>query len=85
METLAMEKGLLPGGLSYVRLGDKPHSVVIFPGLADATWDVTSGSGISLRNTGGSPNVHGLHRQSQTRYAPRIHDPGHGRRLCEGL
>jgi pimeloyl-ACP methyl ester carboxylesterase len=42
MKRLAMEKGLLPGGLSFVRLGDKPHSVVIFPGLADAAWDVTS-------------------------------------------
>ena len=42
METLAMEKGILSDGLSYVRLGDKPHTVVIFPGLADAAWDVTS-------------------------------------------
>jgi pimeloyl-ACP methyl ester carboxylesterase len=42
MKRLALEKGLLPGGLSYVRLGEKPNSVVVFPGLADAAWDVTS-------------------------------------------
>ncbi len=42
METVAIEKGVLPGGLSYARLGNKAHTIVVFPGLADAAWDVTS-------------------------------------------
>ncbi len=42
METLAMQKGMLPGGLSFARLGNGPHTVVIFPGLADAACDVAS-------------------------------------------
>ncbi len=42
MRARAMEKGLLTGGLSYVRLGNGRRTVVIFPGLADAAWDVTS-------------------------------------------
>ena len=56
METLAIEKGVLPGGLSYVRLGDKAHTIAVFPGLADAAWDVTSADTflIAVRNPGGS-------------------------------
>ena len=42
METLAIEKGVLPGGLFYVRLGEKAHMIAVFPGLADAAWEVTS-------------------------------------------
>src|SRR6266404_3530373 len=42
MNAVAVQKGLLPGGLSYARLGNGPRTVVIFPGLADAAWDVTS-------------------------------------------
>jgi pimeloyl-ACP methyl ester carboxylesterase len=42
MERLALEKGLLPGDLCYVRFGKGAHTVVVFPGLADAAWDVMS-------------------------------------------
>ena len=42
MNAMAVEKGLLSGDLSYVRLGNGPQTVVVFPGLADAAWDVTS-------------------------------------------
>lgn len=37
-----MERGLLGDGLPYVRLGSGQRMVAIFPGLADAAWDVTS-------------------------------------------
>ena len=44
-----MKLGLLAGGLPFVRLGDAPRTLVIFPGLADAAWDVTSrASDVSL-------------------------------------
>jgi len=39
-----MKSGLLTGGLPFVRLGDGDGTLVIFPGLADAVWDVTSSS-----------------------------------------
>jgi len=42
MNAVAVQKGLLSGDLSYVRLGNGPRTVVVFPGLADAAWDVTS-------------------------------------------
>jgi pimeloyl-ACP methyl ester carboxylesterase len=34
--------GLLAGCLPFAQLGDGPRRLVIFPGLADAAWDVTS-------------------------------------------
>jgi pimeloyl-ACP methyl ester carboxylesterase len=37
----AVKHGALTGGLPFVRLGNGPRSLVIFPGLADAAWDVT--------------------------------------------
>ena len=36
-----VKHGLLKGGLPFVRFGNGPRPLVVFPGLADAAWDVT--------------------------------------------
>lgn len=38
----SLTTGRLPGDLPFVRLGDAPEKLIIFPGLADGLWDVTS-------------------------------------------
>jgi len=38
----AVETGVLAGCLPFARFGNARRSLVIFPGLADAAWDVTS-------------------------------------------
>lgn len=38
----AVESGVLAGRLPFARFGNGRRSLVIFPGLADAAWDVTS-------------------------------------------
>jgi pimeloyl-ACP methyl ester carboxylesterase len=42
MSAMEMERGLLGDGLPFVRLGNGRRTMAIFPGLADAAWDVTS-------------------------------------------
>jgi pimeloyl-ACP methyl ester carboxylesterase len=42
MSAMEMERGLLGDGLPFVRLGTGRRTMAIFPGLADAAWDVTS-------------------------------------------
>jgi pimeloyl-ACP methyl ester carboxylesterase len=42
MRAMEMERGLLADDLPFVRLGSGRRTIVIFPGLADAAWDVTS-------------------------------------------
>ena len=42
MRVLEVKSGLLAGCLPFARLGDAPGTLAIFPGLADAAWDVTS-------------------------------------------
>jgi len=42
MSGAAVESGLLAGCLPFARFGNGHRSLVIFPGLADAAWDVTS-------------------------------------------
>lgn len=42
MNVGAVESGLLAGGLPFARFGSGRRNLVIFPGLADAAWDVTS-------------------------------------------
>jgi pimeloyl-ACP methyl ester carboxylesterase len=38
----AVQSGVLAGRLPFVRFGNGARRLVIFPGLADAAWDVTS-------------------------------------------
>jgi pimeloyl-ACP methyl ester carboxylesterase len=42
MNAMEIERGLLADGLPFVRLGSGRRTMAIFPGLADAAWDVTS-------------------------------------------
>jgi pimeloyl-ACP methyl ester carboxylesterase len=42
MNVGAVQSGVLAGCLPFVRFGNGPRTLVIFPGLADAAWDVTS-------------------------------------------
>jgi pimeloyl-ACP methyl ester carboxylesterase len=42
MSAMEMERGLLGDGLPFVRLGRGQRTMAIFPGLADAAWDVAS-------------------------------------------
>lgn len=42
MSSAAVESGILAGCLPFARFGNGRRSLVIFPGLADAAWDVTS-------------------------------------------
>jgi 3-oxoadipate enol-lactonase len=42
MRVRELKTGLLAGCLPFARLGDGPRRLAIFPGLADAAWDVTS-------------------------------------------
>jgi pimeloyl-ACP methyl ester carboxylesterase len=42
MRDAAVESGVLAGCLPFARFGNGRRSLVIFPGLADAAWDVTS-------------------------------------------
>jgi pimeloyl-ACP methyl ester carboxylesterase len=42
MSAMEVERGVLGDGLPFVRLGSGRRTMVIFPGLADAGWDVTS-------------------------------------------
>src|ERR1041385_1295273 len=42
MDVVDGKSGILAGCLPYVRFGSGPRPLVIFPGLADAAWDVTS-------------------------------------------
>jgi pimeloyl-ACP methyl ester carboxylesterase len=42
MSAMEMECGLLGDGLPFLRLGNGHRAMAIFPGLADAAWDVTS-------------------------------------------
>jgi pimeloyl-ACP methyl ester carboxylesterase len=39
---MEMERGLLGDGLPFLRFGNGQRVMAIFPGLADAAWDVTS-------------------------------------------
>jgi pimeloyl-ACP methyl ester carboxylesterase len=42
MSAMEMERGLLADSLPFVRLGSGHRTMAVFPGLADAAWDVTS-------------------------------------------
>ncbi|MGD1019373.1 MAG: alpha/beta hydrolase [Verrucomicrobiia bacterium] len=42
MNVGAIQSGVLAGCLPFARFGNGGRSLVIFPGLADAAWDVTS-------------------------------------------
>jgi len=42
MSSAVVESGVLAGCLPFARFGNGQRSLVIFPGLADAAWDVTS-------------------------------------------
>jgi len=42
MRAVEVKAGLLVGGLPFARLGNAPRVLAIFPGLADAAWDVTN-------------------------------------------
>jgi pimeloyl-ACP methyl ester carboxylesterase len=42
MNGAVVESGVLAGCLPFARFGNGRRSLVIFPGLADAAWDVTS-------------------------------------------
>jgi pimeloyl-ACP methyl ester carboxylesterase len=42
MNVAAVQSGVLAGELPFARFGNGPRTLVIFPGLADAAWDVTS-------------------------------------------
>ncbi len=42
MSQSPVKTGLLKGGLPFARLGNGAHRLVIFPGLADSAWDVSS-------------------------------------------
>jgi pimeloyl-ACP methyl ester carboxylesterase len=42
MNVVDVQSGFLADELPYARLGNAPQRLVIFPGLADAAWDVTS-------------------------------------------
>ena len=42
MSAMDVERGLVGDGLPFVRFGSGQRTMVIFPGLADAAWDVNS-------------------------------------------
>jgi pimeloyl-ACP methyl ester carboxylesterase len=66
-----VKHGLLTGGLPFVRLGNGPRSLVVFPGLADAAWDVTRRARILASHYQRFSNEFTVHVISRKRGLPR--------------